>query len=140
MYRILLSLFATILFASSSISQVVDSVFFINGQSCKCIFREEQKPMIFEKPHQLPSYPPGEKAWNKFVKDSLREFNSEKEELLVWFVVNPDGSLSDIRKKSGVRDEKFQAAKELLLRSGKWCPGMHNGRCVRSYHTIAFRL
>jgi hypothetical protein len=135
-----LLLIISIFFGIQCSGQGIDSILRINGHSCNCPFRGTENK-IFDKPQQYPSFPAGEKAWKQFMKDSVKvDFDGEKEELLVGFVVHPDGSLSDIRKKSGVSDDKFQEAKRVLLLSGKWCPGMHNGRCVLAYHTVVFSL
>lgn len=58
----------------------------------------------------------------------------------VSFVVERDGSLTDIAVK---RDMKFgtgEAAINLLKKARKWKPGVQNGRAVRVAYTLPIRL
>ena len=58
----------------------------------------------------------------------------------VAFVVERDGSLTDIRV---VKDLKFgtgDAAVKLLQKAPKWSPGIQNGRPVRVAYTLPIRL
>lgn len=58
----------------------------------------------------------------------------------VSFVVERDGSLTDIKI---VRDLKYgtgEAAVKLLQRAAKWSPGVQNGRPVRVAYTLPIRL
>ena len=58
----------------------------------------------------------------------------------VSFVVEKDGSLTDIKV---VRDLSYgtgQAAINLLKKAKKWSPGIQNGRPVRVAYTLPIRL
>jgi len=58
----------------------------------------------------------------------------------VSFVVERDGSLTDIKV---VRDLKYgtgEAAVKLLQKAKKWSPGIQNGRPVRVAYTLPIRL
>jgi len=116
-----------LLVISSSVptfSQVGDTTFSINDNSCNCISKEEgEERKIFNKAQQTPSFPGGNKTWKEFLKDNLStSFSGEKEEFSIQFVIDPEGHLSDIRRNSPISDNKFQEAKRILLLSGKWCP------------------
>ncbi|MFL5810161.1 MAG: energy transducer TonB [Flavisolibacter sp.] len=55
--------------------------------------------------------------------------------VIVRFLVERDGSISDARATNNP-GHGFAKAAENVIRSGpKWTPGMQNGRPVRSYHT-----
>jgi hypothetical protein len=138
-------IFLTIFCSVKSFAQQSDTVFSIGGNSCNCIFREEKEERearkIFEKAQQAPSFPGGSKVWQEFLKDNLSSlFSGEKEEFSIQFVVHPEGHLTDIRRNSPIIDNKFQEAKKILLLSGKWCPAVQQGRCVRAYHRISFKF
>lgn len=140
-----LILFLTIFFSVKSFAQQSDTSFIIGVNSCNCVIREDsnerERRMIFDKTQKTPSFPGGSKAWDEFLKANLRTlFTGDKEEFIVEFVIQAEGNLSDIRTRTSVSDNKFQEAKKILLLSGKWCPGVVKGRCVRTYHRVSFKF
>ncbi|UIR56461.1 energy transducer TonB [Sphingobacterium sp. SRCM116780] len=58
----------------------------------------------------------------------------------VSFVVEKDGSLTDIVVKRDVSYGTGKAAVELLNKAKKWKPGIQNGRTVRVAYTLPIRL
>ncbi len=131
------------LLSLDSFSQAIDSSYTINGYSCNCTIRLREEPVIFDKIQKGASFPAGEKAWKNFAKDSLGPAFRNKEdasEFQMQFVVKWDGSVSDIRTTSIVSEEKVAEAKRLILLSGKWCPGVQNGRCETSYRRLPFKF
>lgn len=58
----------------------------------------------------------------------------------VSFVVEKDGTLTDISIKRDVSHGTGKAAMELLSRAKKWKPGIQNGRPVRVAYTLPIRL
>jgi protein TonB len=94
------------------------------------------------------SYPGGDTAWIRFLNHTLRypddAVNNEiKGVVWVQFIVHSDGMVTDVQAiagptKGGLREEAVRVVKA----SGKWAPGMQNGRIVRSYKKIPieFRL
>ena len=87
----------------------------------------------------------GIRGWQIFLERGLqkmleakaisREWTPGKRSVMVRFVVEKDGSLSEFKALTqygaGVEDEVIK----LLRRSPRWTPGMQRGRPVRSYHT-----
>lgn len=58
----------------------------------------------------------------------------------VSFVVEKDGTLTDISIKRDVSHGTGKAAVELLIKAKKWKPGVQNGRPVRVAYTLPIRL
>lgn len=94
------------------------------------------------------SYPGGQQAWLKFLNKNLRYpddavSNNIQGDVLVQFIVDKDGNISDIQavsgpKKGGLREE----AERIIKISSPWVPGIQNGNKVKSYkrQTISFRM
>jgi protein TonB len=88
-----------------------------------------------------PMYPGGEAAFGKFLSDHIRypamaKENSIQGRVYLQFVVERDGSLTDMKvikePGSGLGDE----AARVLKISPHWKPGMQNGKPVRVQFTI----
>ena len=58
----------------------------------------------------------------------------------VSFVVERDGSLTDIKIVRDLRYGTGEAAVKLLQKAEKWSPGVQNGRPVRVAYTLPIRL
>ena len=61
--------------------------------------------------------------------------------VVLQFIVNKDGSLSDVEAISGP-PELRKAAVDAIKKSPRWIPGEQSGKVVRSYkkQPIVFRL
>src|SRR5690554_757406 len=87
----------------------------------------------------LPEYPEGLTKLNEFFKENFKIPNLErrlKGNVLVQFIVEKDGSLSDIKV---IRDLGHGTGKEtvrLLKLAGKWNAGLQNGEPVRASYTL----
>jgi protein TonB len=88
-----------------------------------------------------PMFPGGEAAFGKFLRDHIRYPEMAKENnvqgrVFLQFVVERDGSLTDMKiikdPGSGLGDE----AARVLKTSPHWKPGIQNGRPVRVQFTI----
>ena len=94
------------------------------------------------------SYPGGSHAWLMFLNHNLRypdeAVNKEiMGTVVVSFIVNTDSTISDVQaisgpKKGGLREESVR----VITLSGKWVPGVADGRVVRSYkkQPLVFKL
>jgi TonB family protein len=107
------------------------------------VVASQQKP-VFTAVEVLPQFPGGKKGWSEFV--AKYKYPAEAVEkgvsgrVILQFVVEEDGSLTDINL---VRDPGFgtgEAAIELLKTSPKWLPGIQNGRPVRVAYTQTISL
>lgn len=103
---------------------------------------------IFRSVEQMPSFPGGEEALIKYLRDHIhypavaRE-NGIQGTIFVQFVVNRDGAIVDVKtvgaKKGGGLEEE---ATRVVKGMPDWKPGKQNGRSVRVEYNlpIQFRL
>ena len=93
-------------------------------------------------------YPGGPNAWLRFLNKTLRYpddaiSNNIQGDVIVQFIVDEKGNLSDIEAISGPNTGGLrEEAVRLISISGKWMPAIQNGRQVRSYkkQKISFKF
>lgn len=96
---------------------------------------------IFTNVEVLPEFPGGQAAFGKFLSKNLnyppmaRE-NNIQGRVIVNFVVERDGSLTDIKVVRGIGGGCDEEAVRVLKKTPKWKPGIQNGRPVRVSYTI----
>jgi periplasmic protein TonB len=85
------------------------------------------------------SFPGGASAWLRFLNKNL-QYSSDAQDrgiqgtVLVQFVVDKDGNVSDVQAISGPQEGGLkEEAVRVIRKSGKWTPGVQNGRYVKSY-------
>ena len=109
------------------------------------IVKEKVTEVQALKPEDIPSnpeFPGGIAAFYKFIKKEYKTPSNFKGKgsLIASFVVETDGSLSDIKI---VKDLGYGTAEEfvrLLKISPKWEPGILRGKAVRSQYNIPIHL
>ena len=90
----------------------------------------------------LPEFPGGLEAFGKYVQKEFKipeDFVGEGN-VLVSFIVETDGSLSDIKV---IRDLGFGTKEEalrMMSKSPKWSPGIQDGKPVRVAYNLPIRL
>lgn len=91
-------------------------------------------------------YPGGASAWQRYLNKSLRYpqeaiDNEIQGTVVVQFIVDKEGNVSDVEAISGPNELRDEAAR-VIKKSGKWTPAVQNGRQVKSYkkQPITFRL
>ncbi len=100
---------------------------------------------IFQSVEINPEPPGGLKAFMDWVAKNYQYPQAAMEagvngQVQISFVVERDGSLTDLKV---VRDLKYgtgEAALKLLQKAPKWTPGIQNGRPVRVAYTLPIRL
>lgn len=100
--------------------------------------------IVFTKAEVNPKFPGGDSAWFEFLKKNLDMDIAEKNKapdgtykVRVRFVVNQDGSLSNIEPQTNFGYGMEQEVIRVLGLSPKWTPALQNGRIVRAYQVIA---
>ena len=108
---------------------------------------DENRPGVYIVVEQMPEFPGGDRALMDFVKDNIQYPAEAKEKgikglLYVNFIVEPDGSLSNIKVLKGVGGGCDEEAIRIVESMPKFKPGMQNGEAVRVSYTIPviFRL
>lgn len=104
---------------------------------------EPEKPnrnteAIFEFVEWMPEYPAGEEALNNYLEKNIQypkqaSDNKIEGKVIVNFIVNEDGSLSNIKLVRGIGFGCDEEAIRLIQSMPKWKPGKQNGKPVKVY-------
>ena len=102
---------------------------------------------IFQIVEEMPSYPGGEKALLEYVAKNIKYPQIAREtgiqgRVFVGFVVEPDGSVSNVKILRGIGGGCDEEAMRVIKSLPKWKPGKQRGRAVRvSYQIpVVFKL
>lgn len=105
----------------------------------------DDKP-TFTRVEQEADYPGGEQGWIKFLLSHLKYPDKAVKKniqgtVVMQFIVNTDGTVSDIEAISGPEELK-KASIDVIKQSGKWIPAKQNGKTVRAYkkQPITYKL
>ena len=102
-----------------------------------------KKPMLT--PEQSAEFPGGQAALMKYVYENFNYFqrdidNGNQGTIYVKFVINKDGSVSDVKVLKGINKRLDQEAIRVVESLPKWKPGTNEGRPVRMYFNLPIRL
>jgi len=79
-----------------------------------------------------PEYPGGTRAFMEYIVTSMKNVNGRKSgRMLVSFVVEIDGRITNVSIVKGLQRKLDRKVKEVISNSAKWKPGVQNGRLVR---------
>ncbi len=112
---------------------------------------EEAKPLQdtsiydFSSLDKQPQFPGGIGKFYEYVSKNFKLTDEAKKQgvngrLIMNFVVNADGSLSNIRVLRGLGYGTDEEGIRLLKESPNWIPGVQNGRPVRVQYTLPIML
>lgn len=106
---------------------------------------EETK--IFTVVEQMPMYPGGDAALMGYLRDNIKyptvaAENGVQGRVVVGFVVERDGSITDVNILRGVDPSLDREAMRVVKSMPKWTPGKQNGSAVRVKYQVpvSFRL
>lgn len=96
---------------------------------------------IFGAAEEMPSYPGGEKALMQYIKDNTyypEEMceGAAQGRVMVGFVINEDGSISDVKVLKSLTPECDEVAVKIVKGMPKWNPGKQNGKAVKTKYTV----
>ena len=106
---------------------------------------EESTDQLFQSVEIDPKPPGGMAAFMQYIANNY-DYPEEAIEagvngmVQVAFVVEPDGSLTDLKVIRDLGYGTGKAAVRVLQSSSKWSPGIQNGRAVRVAYTLPIRL
>jgi protein TonB len=107
----------------------------------------EEEKVIHNIVEQMPSFPGGNGALAQFLQKNLKyppiaEENGIKGRVTCQFVVERDGSITDVQVVRGVDPSLDREAIRVIKSMPKWIPGKQNGKAVRVRFTcpITFTL
>ena len=100
-----------------------------------------QEEMIYDFPTQMPKFPGGGPALDNFVKETMNypessKAKKEQGKVYVMFVVEKDGSITDISVKKGVSEALNKEAARIVGLMPAWEPGKNRGKVVRTRYTL----
>lgn len=108
---------------------------------------EEATDEIFVVVEQQPEFPGGTTALMKFLGDNIRypviaQENGIQGRVIMNFVVERDGSISDVQVVRGQDPSLDREAERVIKTMPKWKPGQQRGKPVRVRFTlpVVFRL
>lgn len=94
---------------------------------------------------KMPQFPGGEAALTQFLATNLKypaiaSENGIEGQVVVSFIVEKDGSLSDAKILRDIGGGCGQAALRLVSQMPKWSPGAHQGKPVRVRYTMPVKF
>jgi len=108
---------------------------------------EPQEKVIFQVVEEMPQFPGGMGEAMKFLAKNMKYPISAQQakiegRVIVQFVVEKDGSVSDVKVMRGVNSELDAEAIRVVSMMPKWIPGKQRGKAVAVKYTmpIMFRL
>jgi protein TonB len=97
---------------------------------------KEQDDAVYSMVSEQPSFPGGMQKMMKFISEN-RKYPAEAKakdihgKVIVAFVVERDGSLSDVKIRRGIGYGCDEEAIRVIKSMPKWTPGKQNGKAVR---------
>ena len=95
----------------------------------------------------MPQYPGGDAALMQYLSSHIKypviaEENGIQGRVVCTFVVEKDGSITDVRVVKSVDPSLDKEAVRVIKSMPKWIPGKQNGSAVRVKYTVpvTFRL
>ncbi|MCC8426890.1 TonB family protein [Mucilaginibacter sp. UR6-11] len=100
---------------------------------------------IYSIVEKQPQFPGGLEALGKFLGGNVRYPKEDREngvsgKVICTFVVETDGTLSDVRAVRGPSETMKKEAVRVMLTSPKWTPGTQNGAPVRVSYTLPIQF
>lgn len=92
-------------------------------------------------PEVMPEFPGGIEAFKTFISSNMRypavaRENGTQGKLLVDFVVESDGTITDVRVRRGIGDGCDEESMRVVMLMPKWKPGIRNGKTARVAFTV----
>ena len=107
----------------------------------------EHDNKVYDVVEQMPSFPGGDAALMSFLNKNIKypviaEENGIQGRVVATFVVERDGSITDVKVIKSVDPSLDKEAVRVLKLMPKWIPGKQSGKAVRVKYTVpvTFRL
>ena len=109
--------------------------------------KPEVATKVFDVVEEMPSFPGGSAALMSYLSSNTKypvvaQENGVQGRVIVSFVVERDGSISDVKVARSVDPSLDREAQRVVKSMPKWKPGKQNGSAVRVKYTVpvVFRL
>jgi protein TonB len=111
----------------------------VGNSDVKQVTEDENK--IFSQVEKQPEFPGGLDAFGKYLSNNIKfpavdRENGVSGRVICTFVVERDGSLTDIKAVRGPSQTTMDEAIRVLKKSPRWKPGIQNARPVRVSYTV----
>ena len=105
----------------------------------------EEESKIFVAVEKQPKFPGGKSELFRYLRNEIEYPRSAKEAgiegtVIVNFVVNKDGSITDVKVGRGVTDKLNQEALRVVKQMPDWKPGKQRGKPVRVRYRVPIRF
>jgi protein TonB len=107
----------------------------------------EEENKVFEAVEQMPTFPGGAGALQKYLHDNVRypvvaQENGVQGRVVISFIVERDGSITDVNVVKSIDPSLDQEASRVVRSMPHWIPGKQNGSAVRVKYNVpvSFRL
>ena len=108
---------------------------------------KEEETKVFDVVEQMPQFPGGNAALFEYLSKHIKypviaEENGIEGRVIVTFVVERDGSITDVKVVKSVDPSLDKEAQRVVKSMPRWIPGKQNGSAVRVKYTVpvTFRL
>jgi len=109
--------------------------------------KHEEENKVFDVVEQMPSFPGGDAALMEYLSKNVKypvvaQENGVQGRVIVTFVVERDGSVTDVKVIRSVDPSLDREASRVISSMPRWIPGKQNGSAVRVKYTVpvTFRL
>lgn len=109
--------------------------------------KPEVATKVFDVVEEMPSFPGGNGALMSYLNGNTKypvvaQENGVQGKVIISFVVERDGSISDVRVARSVDPSLDREAQRVVKSMPRWTPGKQNGQTVRVKYTVpvVFRL
>lgn len=109
--------------------------------------KHEEENKVFDVVEQMPAFPGGPAALMQYLSSHVKypavaEENGISGRVTVQFVVERDGSVTDVKTMKSVDPSLDREAERVVKSMPKWIPGKQNGAPVRVKYfvPVVFRL
>jgi len=109
--------------------------------------KHEEETKVFDVVEQMPSFPGGQSALMEYLHDHVKypvvaQENGVQGRVVVSFIVERDGSITDVRVVRSVDPSLDREAARVVSSMPRWTPGKQNGSAVRVKYNVpvSFRL
>lgn len=117
------------------------AVFCLMTVSAQKTVVSQKSQKVFDVVEQMPEYPGGTAALYEYLMENVKyPEDAEKQKVegrvIASFVVETDGSITDVNAVKQVFPSLDREAVRLLEAMPKWVPGKQNGKVVRVRYTV----
>ena len=102
---------------------------------------KEEETKVFDVVEQMPEFPGGQGALLKWISENIKyptiaEENGIQGRVVCTFVVERDGSVTDVQVARSIDPSLDKEAVRVLKKMPRWIPGKQNGSAVRVKYTV----